>query len=492
MKPTLLQRVSLLLLLVTVCAFYVAAIRPGHDWDDDSAMYILHARNLAEGRAYTDTGYIFNPEYAALGPQSYPPGFPILLAPLWALRGLDLTAMKILGVACFAGSLVFVSWPHKAFSGSPLSPLARIVLVALLALSPPYVQHVDFVGSDFPFLLLIFAALLCLEQIYSSPNPPLISALPASLLIFAAYSTRTVGVALIPSLALFEVINYRKISPSALLAGALAAILCAVEFLALNSSGANPSLFNLNIHTIAANFLIYAATLGRFFLGGPSLSRLLCGVFTVLAFVQVVLQIRSTKRLPIAWIFGILYLCVLLVYQPNEPRFLFPIFPIFIALAVGALERLLHGAVSHWTIRGGSLGRPVAGIAVTTAVLIAFGAAYAGSSHEPIREGFLDPDFVRLTEFLRSQTQPLDTILFRKPRWLTLLTLRRALTYAPVQGLGEFVHGVQPNYLVVTESPQVGLASDEQFLWPYIREHEAALRLVYRNAEFRVYHVLAW
>ena len=490
----LLHRIVILVLFTTICAFYCAAIRPGHDWDDDFAMYILHARNLAEGRAYADTGYIFNPEYPLLGPASYPPGFPILLAPVWALRGLDLTALKLVGIACFAGALAFVFCLDRAFSGSCLSPSARIVLVSLAALSPPFVVHVNFMGSDFPFLLFLFAALFLMDRIYSHPNPPLISALPVTALMLAAYSTRAIGLVLIPSLILFVLIRHRRISLSALLASALAGILFALEFLASDSLNSS-SLFRLDGHTIATNLWIYAVTLRHFFAGERTLSLVLWGVCTVLASIQFLRQAASAKQVPIGWIFGLLYMLVLLVYQPNEPRFLFPVFPIYLALALGALEGLLGLAASHWSMLAAAKSSAIT-VALTSAAVVCFGAAYffgaayLGLDREPIREGFLDPDFVQVAAFLRDQTQPADTILFRKPRLLALETRRHALTYALAPGLGDFVQDVRPSYIVVTESPQVGLASDEQFLWPYIRNHEDALRLVYRNSEFRVYHVL--
>src|SRR5262245_14683241 len=59
-------------------------------WGDDFALYIAHARNLVEGTSYTDTKFVYNPANAWYSPRAYPPGFPILLAPVYALQGLDL------------------------------------------------------------------------------------------------------------------------------------------------------------------------------------------------------------------------------------------------------------------------------------------------------------------------------------------------------------------------------------------------------------------
>src|SRR5579883_3684007 len=97
-----------ILIIVAIFVFSACTIRDGQVWDDDPAQYILHARNIAEGRPYSQTGYIFNPEYGTLGPRSYPPGFPLLLAPVWALRGLDLNAMKLLECGMFAAALALL------------------------------------------------------------------------------------------------------------------------------------------------------------------------------------------------------------------------------------------------------------------------------------------------------------------------------------------------------------------------------------------------
>ena len=62
--------------------FYMLTIRDGHDWGDDFSMYIRHAENIAQGLPYAQSGYIYNPYNPSIGPRMYPPGFPLLLAPV--------------------------------------------------------------------------------------------------------------------------------------------------------------------------------------------------------------------------------------------------------------------------------------------------------------------------------------------------------------------------------------------------------------------------
>jgi hypothetical protein len=114
-----------LVALAIVGATFLLTLRPGQDWriGDDFAQYILHARNIAEGRAYASTGYIYNPDLAVIGPPAYPPVLPLVLAPLWAWFGLDLQAMKALMVVFFVGGLALSSKLMRPAIGPPLSGL---------------------------------------------------------------------------------------------------------------------------------------------------------------------------------------------------------------------------------------------------------------------------------------------------------------------------------------------------------------------------------
>jgi hypothetical protein len=83
----------------------MASIRRGNFWPDDYALYVHHAENIAEGRPYADTGYIYNPGAADYSPRAYPPVFPLLPAPICRAYGLDLHAMKIEVVVFFVLAL---------------------------------------------------------------------------------------------------------------------------------------------------------------------------------------------------------------------------------------------------------------------------------------------------------------------------------------------------------------------------------------------------
>src|SRR5262245_44454470 len=59
-------------------------------WGGDYAGYLSQSRRIAEGQATDQTNYIYNPAMPYVAPPAYPMGFPIILAPLYAVFGLDL------------------------------------------------------------------------------------------------------------------------------------------------------------------------------------------------------------------------------------------------------------------------------------------------------------------------------------------------------------------------------------------------------------------
>ena len=65
--------ITVLAIVVLTGVFHCSTMRAGHDWGDDFSMYVQHAKNLAEGRPYAETRYIYNPFRPMYAPRAYPP-----------------------------------------------------------------------------------------------------------------------------------------------------------------------------------------------------------------------------------------------------------------------------------------------------------------------------------------------------------------------------------------------------------------------------------
>src|SRR6185312_12497697 len=77
-----------LLLLLFAIPLFGMNVHSYHQWGDDYAQYIKEAQNIAAGRPYYQSNYVFNPLNTIYGPPLYPPGFPLLLSPIILYWGL--------------------------------------------------------------------------------------------------------------------------------------------------------------------------------------------------------------------------------------------------------------------------------------------------------------------------------------------------------------------------------------------------------------------
>ncbi len=130
-------------LVAIIASAHFFGLTPGHVFaQDDFAAYVMQAANLVEHRRYTDIRYVPNPEAPWVSPANgYPPVYPLLLAPVYWWRGLDLRAMKMVTVFTFAIFLAaFAKWVRPM-----VSPRLRVVAVLLVGLSPAFWNYRDLI-----------------------------------------------------------------------------------------------------------------------------------------------------------------------------------------------------------------------------------------------------------------------------------------------------------------------------------------------------------
>ncbi|HEY8092323.1 MAG TPA: hypothetical protein VID93_01020, partial [Acidimicrobiales bacterium] len=91
---------------LVLCLFL---LRPGHDWGDDFALYIHQAKALAQGNVHAlyeqNRFTVEQSAWHTFSPYTYGWGFPLLLAPLYALFGISFTAFKNLEIVLYLGFL---------------------------------------------------------------------------------------------------------------------------------------------------------------------------------------------------------------------------------------------------------------------------------------------------------------------------------------------------------------------------------------------------
>ncbi|MBF0391990.1 MAG: glycosyltransferase family 39 protein [Alphaproteobacteria bacterium] len=208
------MRAALALLLAVTLAFHLATTPQGHGWGDDFAMYLAHARNLVEGRPYADTGYIYNPLAPRIGPEAYPPVFPLLLTLPVALAGIDVEAAKLMVTGLFMAMLLALWWLAR----QRLEPLPALLVVAAAAYSPFLWVVRTNVVSEVAFTLFTLLALAWFPWAERRKLPWPAIGLVGGALIALALGTRTVGALLLPAIAAAALWNTRRLDRGTLLA----------------------------------------------------------------------------------------------------------------------------------------------------------------------------------------------------------------------------------------------------------------------------------
>jgi len=451
--------------ILAVGVFYLATLRDGHEWGDDFALYILHARNLVEGIPYGQTGYIYNPAIPAIGPPTYPPVFPLLLAPVYKFFGLNLKAMKVEIILLFLALLWVLS---KVFAGElPLS--RRICLIALVGFSPVCWYYKDLTLSDLPFALFLYLALWRLKSCYRTAGVPrvtLLAVATAALALYLAYGTRSVGIVLAT---LQSVTLHSDASYAGILSGTrpqAGPVERALDWTLTWIEPAPRRLVNAtrNLSLFLDNHYSKPFRVGLF---------LLCGVLALVGFVR-----RLRTRVSIFEIFSALYIGTYLFVQiPIELRYLLVVLPLFFFYIMTGLAVVEASLPGKWT------SVPV--VVVVSLMLITYVAAYSGEDFGPFQQGIGRKESLELFAYVKENSTPEDIFIFRKPRAFSLLTRRRASMYhwdAQDSALWAYFNQIGARF-VIQGPPELDL-----HFWPeFLERNRDSLELVFSNADFKVY-----
>ncbi|MBK6734639.1 MAG: hypothetical protein IPG61_11215 [bacterium] len=186
------QRQRLLLAAIVVVWAGFVALRVGEapvGSITDDAVYVETARSLAEGRGPV---LAVGPDAAPANPGLFPPGFPLLLAPLALAFPASLAALKMVPLLA-AALLLPLCW---RLPGPGAAPRVRLALVALTALNPWVVGWSGRVLSDLPFTVLSLAALLWFEDWQCEAQPSPLRTVRLAGVTGLAMLVRSVGLAL--------------------------------------------------------------------------------------------------------------------------------------------------------------------------------------------------------------------------------------------------------------------------------------------------------
>jgi hypothetical protein len=468
--------------VVVLYAFMAAELSPGMaSQGTDWAMYAMHARNIVKGLPYTQTDYVFQPESTTeVGANSYPSGYPLLLAPFYAVVGLDIRLFKLLNVAFLVLSL----WPVYLYARRTLPPVYSLLLIFALGFSTLFLANFDGFGSDAPYQLVSFLVLLLLLRIYDrrlDETNPWKWGLLAGFSIAGAYLIRPFGLAFLLAVAVAELLRKRRLT-TFLVAIAIAFIpLMLLNNFLLHRDSSYAHQFTLSIPLIARHAAAYAGFFSYVFANPLSHHfRYLLWVATLLlAVLAVSKRVRAGS-----WIIELYLLAILAaisVYWSPSPRYLMCVMPIYMVYIFEGFRTLVARVPQRFA-------RP---LQVTAVALLLFAPAANAVLMRPDPNDTLvtAPTYEELCAVVRRQTAPDALVIFWNPRVFALSTGRHSSGWpadGPPERMTNYLRRVLPGYIVADKSRP----DDRRFLIPVLAAAPLRFATVYENGQFSLMRVL--
>jgi hypothetical protein len=468
--------------LILLFCIFTAELPPGMRSDGtDWAMYVMHSRNIVKGLPYTQTGYVYQPESTTeVGANSYPSGYPLILAPLYAAVGLNLKLFKLLNAAFLVLSL----WPAYIYSRRTLSPLCSLLLIVALGLSTFVVTGFDAIGSDAPYQLVSLFVLLLLLWIYDkhlAETNPWLWGLLAGFAIAVSYLIRPFGLAFLLAVAAAELLRRHRITIFMVAAAAAFLPPLLLNNLLLHRDSSYANQFTLSIGQIASHAVAFVGFFSYLYVNPLSHAYryALWGATLLLALFGFAGRVRG--GVGIAELYVLVLLAVDCVYWSPNPRYLFPMMPIFMVYIFEGFQTLVQRFPPRFVL-------PIK--AAATALLLIVPAANAFLVRPDPRDTLITaPRYEALCAAVRSRTAPDALALFWNPRVFALSTGRFASGWpaeGPPQKMIDYLKRVHPNYIVVDRNRP----EDRKFLLPAIASAPTRMVIIYQNEQFSLVHVL--
>ena len=404
------------LLLATLLPFAaVAASRwsePPSAEEGDYAHYLLHAKALAEGRPYSDIGFISTSMNWTIGPEVQPPGWPLLLTPFVAVFGTDSPVFKGL-VTLLVAAFTLIAGTYFIRRNELVGGIAAAVAVPI-SLETGYATSSAL--SDPLFCVLLWLTLLVADGEGTSGWA---RGVVLALLCVATISVRIAGVALPPALFLHAIVNRRNDRLKVVIP--LGLVLVAGGFFAVFSIGEIPFLSRAFVHLpspseLADTYRTAVSTAALYPFGTNLANDAYHAVVAIPLVVGAVVFLHRNLRSALT-VFIVTYVFLLATAPVRDPRYAWPLYPLFMACVAIGLSWLGNRFLPL------RIRPAVPGFALVLIAAVSISSAVRLTMMPERRSLVRDPDTVALFKWLRVTDDTTNLrVVFTNPRVLTLET----------------------------------------------------------------------
>ncbi|MBA2565287.1 MAG: hypothetical protein H0V09_07665 [Gemmatimonadetes bacterium] len=433
----------------------------------DNVVYYLLGRALAEGQGYVTIFEPGNPPHAL-----YPPGYPLLLVPVFWLFGGSLMAAKAISFGSALVALVLASrWLRERLAPEPASAAVHTGALLLTATNATFLAYSHWTLTEMPYLAASLGALLLAERdgtqlLAERDGVRWGGGVVAALLAAAGFLMRSAALPLCVAVS-WAVWRNRGRGPGlAAAAITLAAVLGWAVRNALVAPEApgyldqlamvdpyDPSRGTLGVATLIERVAGNATAYGLLetprsvwpflppFGGSPSFVAVLLGLTLAPLLLYGAWGQVAARGLRAGEVYAVLYLGLLLVWPWHGDRFLLPLLPLGASyVARGALQAI--GALRSAAAPAGPAPRAALAFAICAlailpnvahALRLAPGQVHVTASH--LRGNHFagydrfSRSYFGAAEWLRENSPPDALVLSRKPQFTYLFSGRKSVIY---------------------------------------------------------------
>ncbi len=464
-------------------------VRDSQYWTDDFASYLHQAQNICEGKSQSETGYLFNPRYIFMGPPAYTIGFPLLIAPVYAVFGHDIRVYLILMTLL----LIIFLFAMYIFLSSRIKPLYAFLLCLIIAYNPATLFMKGEIMCDICVALFLLLNIIFYERWRVKPQMryPILLALLNGLLLSLKVTGFVMSVALLFNL--LKLLFQKRVTGKNKLVFRNTVIMFfggpGIYFLlnevlfpiphggisfymSITKSGSYGDTILQNLDNYITQFQNFFTPEMEKWNALPNISAAVMLSLTVIGFI-----LKIKKQFALTDSVFILYTIVLLIYPYQAGiRFVFPLLP-FACYYIYLSAQQLALAFKHKQL-----------IAICAAIILLL--QYRTSienmieSCDQVVDGPQRHDAQVAFEFIRNHTAPNSIFDFRRPRALTLYSNRKSCCNFPwgnPEDVLANIDSLQVNYCL-TNSRDVNPGMDS-----LINLKPELFKKIWYNNQFTVY-----
>ncbi len=457
--------------------------RETHDWGGDFAQYIQQAINLAEFQSQQNHHYIYNEEHPMLGPELYPIGFPLILSPVIALFGNNMSLLIIyMNLWLILLGLAFFSVLKLYYKSLP-----SIAITLMLCYMPYLIIFKSEVMADLPFL---FFALLSYRSYVKEGM-----SWQTSVLLILACLIKPYGLSLLFAIGVHKAYKWLREGAGIKRKELLLFFICLILPGLINQAFGVPSSFSAYLNnfsfgevwiTVERNFALYYQPFDNYLLliypDLLSFGKVLSIFLFALLFIGISFRLFLFGP-GIIEFFVFVHLGLLLFFpsQAQAPRYLLLILPFLFILLYESfvLIQMRWEFLKNWPLYA----------------LVGINLIFYFMNYPWINKHFSDPlpgpqlkSSQECFEYLRNNIPKDEHVLFKKPRVLGLYAGLDSYSNEPYQSLQELEHTFEQmdtRYFLTNYHNHNGAL--EEFWLP---EHQSEVKLTWSNEHFKLYQRL--